>query len=162
MVNADSGSSTAPANPITGLALTTNRPWNDANGNFIPDCDLTNLQPNGECGIVDNLNFGGQVPDARRRPGDLQRAGATRPYNWEFSTSVQQEMAPRVALNVGYFRRIFGNFTVQDNLATTAADYTQYSVTAPLDPRLPGGGGYDVGALYDLNPNKVGPGRATS
>ena len=62
MVNADSGTSTAPANPVTGLALTTNRNWNDANGNFIPDCVLTNLQANGECGIVDNLNFGGQVP----------------------------------------------------------------------------------------------------
>src|SRR5690606_27286994 len=109
----------------------------------------------GECGIVDNLAFGGQVQTRADDPATYNGWGA-RPYNWEFSASVQQEVAPRVAVNVGYFRRIFGNFTVQDNLATTAADYTRFTVKAPLDPRLPGGGGYDIGPLYDLNPDKVG------
>ena len=162
VINADSGNSTAPANPTTALALTTTRAWTDANGNYSPDCSLLNLQAQDNrasggdfCGTVDNLNFGGRIPTRADDPATYNGWG-TRAYNWEFSTSVQHEVAPRVAVEVGYFRRIFGNFVITDNLATVASDYTQFSITAPLDSRLPGGGGYTVGGLYDLNPNKVG------
>ena len=79
-----------------------------------------------------------------------------RPADWEFGASVQQEILPRVSLEVGYFRRWLQNFYVNDNLATTPSDFTAFSVTAPLDPRLPGGGGNTIDGLYDVGPTKFG------
>ena len=56
----------------------------------------------------------------------------------------------------GYFRRIFGNFQVlNQNLRVKPTDFTQFSITAPLDPRLPGGGGYMINGLYNLNPRRA-------
>ncbi len=41
-------------------------------------------------------------------------------------------------------RRWLNNFTVTDNVLSSAADYASFSVAAPDDPRLPGGGGYTI------------------
>jgi hypothetical protein len=61
-----------------------------------------------------------------------------------------------VSVEVGYFRRWLQNFTVVDNRAVTAADFDTFSVTAPLDSRLPDGGGYVVSGLYNVTPTKSG------
>jgi hypothetical protein len=156
-----SGVATTP-NPISTIITTTNRSWTDQNRNYTPDCDLTNpvAQDNrttgGDfCGAMANANFGKAVPGATFDP-DMLRGFGKRNYNWEFSAGVQQKLATRVSADVSFFRRWYGNFTVTDNLVTAPADYDTYSVRAPLDPRLPDGGGYVIDGLYDLNPAKFG------
>lgn len=147
---------TVGASPSGSVSNTVNRAWSDANSNFVPDCDLLNLEAHGECGRVSDLRFGQQLAPTTRWNTDVQRGWHVRPYNWEFSAGVQHEILPRMAVEVGYFRRIFGNFILTDNLATTKADYDTFSITAPSDPHLPGGGGQVIGNLYNLNPSKVG------
>jgi hypothetical protein len=60
-----------------------------------------------------------------------------------------------MSVNVGYFRRLLGNFTVVDDRSLAPTDYSPFYVTAPVDPRLPDGGGYVVGPVYDRNPETV-------
>ena len=38
----------------------------------------------------------------------------------------------------------------------TPADYDPFCITAPVDSRLPNGGGYQVCGLYDIKPEKFG------
>jgi len=45
---------------------------------------------------------------------------------------------------------------VADNQALQSTDLTPYSVVAPRDPRLAGGGGYIISGLYDVVPAKLG------
>jgi hypothetical protein len=95
------------------------------------------------------------LPSARVDPAIL-RGWGSRAYDWEFSTEIEQQVNSQLAATIGFFRRWYGNFIAQDNAATTASDYSRWSFTAPVDPRLPNGGGYVVDNLYDLNPDKVG------
>ena len=139
------------ATPAQRTVQSVTRSWTDANRNFIPDCDLSNLQANAECGIVNNLAYGNPVPSTTYDPETLSGWGK-RGYNWETSVSVQQELAPNVSADVGYFRRWYGNFLATDNTAVGPADFDVFSVTAPSDSRLPGGGGHTVTGLYNITP----------
>jgi Carboxypeptidase regulatory-like domain len=145
----------AMPHPVANAVLNANRSWSDANRNFVPDCDLTSAAANGECGQLSNPDFGSIRPGATFDP-DILRGWGKRGYNWEFSAGVQQEIMPRVAVDMGYFRRWYGNEMVTDNRTLTPADFTSYSITVPVDPRLPNGGGYKVSGLFDVNPNKFG------
>ena len=142
-------------NPINRLANSTNRSWADANRDYVPDCNLLDLNANGECGAVANRNFGSLVPEVNYDE-DILTGWGKRMYNWEFTAGVQRELVPRVSADFTYFRRWYGNFSVTDNRAVTAADFDQYSITAPADARLPDGGGYRISGLYDVTPAKFG------
>jgi hypothetical protein len=142
-------------NPTLRIATSTTRSWSDADRDFNPDCDLLNSAANGECGAYANLNFG-TSRFSQNIDQDIMTGSGHRQYNWEWSGTVQHELMPRVGLNFGVFRRTYGNFLATDNLATTSADYTRFSLTAPSDPRLPGGGGYTLTNLYNVNPAQFG------
>ena len=45
-------------NPLIRTALSTTRTWTDQNRDYVPDCDLLSAAANGECGRMDNQNFG--------------------------------------------------------------------------------------------------------
>lgn len=145
----------AAVNPLNNIVSSTTRNWTDADRDFIPDCDLLVPTANGECGPMANLAFGTVRPGTAYDP-DLMTGWGKRGFNWEFAAGVQHELMPRVALDVAYFRRWFGNFQATDNRALTPADFSQFSITAPADARLPGGGGYTISGLYDVTPAKFG------
>ena len=150
------------ANPTSRIISNVTRNWTDANGNFVADCDLLNsaaqdLRSRGGdvCGAYSNLNFGKNVFSNTIDPAILKGWGV-RPSDWAFGVSVQQEIAPRVSIEIGYVRRWFQGFLVTDNLAVTPNDFAQFSVVAPADSRLPGGGGNTISGLYDVNPALFG------
>ena len=146
---------TGSQNPLNLLVRDVFRTWDDANGDFIPDCDLTNGEANGECGAFAN-NLFGQTRAGTAYADDITQGFGVRPYNWMLMAEVDQELLPNVSLHAGYIRRWYGNFRVTDNLLVGPDDYNAYSFTAPMDSRLPGGGGFGVDGVYDLNPSKIG------
>jgi hypothetical protein len=145
-------SNSAPANRLVTSA---NRSWNDANRNFVPDCDQLNRAANGECGAIDNANFGSTVAGLTFDPDVISGWGKRR-YNWQFAAGIQQEILPRVSLGVEYWRTWFGNFIVTQNRSYGPTDFDQFGIVAPVDPRLPGGGGYVIAGLYDVKPAAFG------
>lgn len=145
----------ADSNPTNQIVTTTTRSWTDTNRDFVPNCDLLNKGTNGECGALANQNFGTVVPGRTYNP-DLITGFNKRLYNWEFGASIQHELPRRTTIDVGYFQRTYGNFIVFHNRALGPADYGRFSITAPQDSRLPGGGGYAIPDFYNLNPNKFG------
>ena len=128
------------ANPnVTSVS----RVWldlNNDNGSRTATCPIPVLQAGLDlCDGWLNPNFGNPAIATTYDPKIINGWGV-RPYNWEFSASVQHEVIPRVSVSAGYFRRRSGQFWVTDNEAVSASDYSFYSVTVPTDPRLPNRG----------------------
>ncbi len=135
---------TRQANPASAIVTNATRTWSDTNGDFVPQA--------GELGPISNVNFG----QSRITTRYAEDAVTERGFNWETSASVQHEVVTGVSASVGYFRRWFGNFRVTDNTEIGPADHDPFCVTAPVDSRLPNGGGYQICGLYDVSPARFG------
>jgi hypothetical protein len=154
----NSNGSYSISNPIARIATTTSRTWNDfffaegdpRRGNFVPDCDLALKTANDECAAMNSQTFGTATRTTAAIDPKILNGWNVRPNDWQFGASVQQQVLPRLSVEAGYFKRWLNNFTVTDNLALGAADYTSFSITAPLDSRLPDGGGYTVDGLFNV------------
>ena len=138
------------------------RAWHDADADLVPDCDL--LDPNAQdlranggdlCGVVSNTRFGQHVLTNNFDPALLNGWGI-RPSDWTLDIAIQRQILPRASVTLAYSRRWFHGFAVADNLSLQPSELTPFSVVAPLDPRLPGGGGYVVAGLYDVVPGRAG------
>jgi hypothetical protein len=133
---------TGNSNPAARIVLSSGtRTWTD-NGDFIP-------QPN-ELGPLGNAAFGNPAATNITVDDDVSFGYGHRDFTWQGSVSIQQELRPGLGVNVGYFRTSYGNFTYNDNVLVTPADFDEYCITAPTNPKLPGGGGNRICGLYDV------------
>jgi hypothetical protein len=156
-----SGTYSGP-NPMSRLAGGSNatRSWTDNDLDFEVDCDMLNPAAQSPastgsidtCGITPNAAFGTNRLTTTYDP-DLLSGWGVRPSDWSLGVSVQQQVLPRASVEVAYHRRWFSGFTVTDNRALAPGDFDRFSVTAPLDARLPDGGGFTVDNLYNARIN---------
>jgi hypothetical protein len=145
--------------PASRVPTSVNRTWTDRDGDFVPDCDLSNTAVQSDtvdfCGVISQLAFGRSNPTLFYDPA-IMKGWGVRPGDWQIGATLQHEVLPRVSMEIGYTRRWLQNFTVTDNRAQAPTDFGTFSVTAPVDPRLPGGGGYVVSGFVNANQNVAG------
>jgi hypothetical protein len=122
-----------PTNPALAIVTSAIRTWTDLNGDFLPQ--------NNELGPLSDAAFGTPRITTFFDPDMLTD---NREYSWQMSASLSRELRDNVGASVSYYRIDHYNQTVSDNTLVTPADYDTFCVTAPSDPRLPGGGGYPV------------------
>ena len=121
---------------------TASRNFIDFDGDHVPDCNMLQQDPNGEC-ITPLGNFANPNTLTLVNP-DVLHGWGVRPRDWQIGVSVQHEVLPRMSVEVGYARRWFQNFFVTDNINLNASDFELVSFNAPTNAKLPNGGGYPV------------------
>jgi hypothetical protein len=132
--------------PAVRIVRTASRNWQDSNNNKIVDCDIMNFAANRECAALtgDALNFGAVSGALTQVNQATLRGWGVRQHDWQWGITVQQQVIPRVSAELAYNRRWFHGAKVTDNTLRTPADYQDFTILAPQDPRLPGGGGYPI------------------
>jgi hypothetical protein len=161
-IEAESATIANALNPTAAITGTASRTWTDPNfnqtvltRNYTPPCNLLNPAANGGCGAVSPGTFGSQIITTSYSQ-DVLKGWNTRPAITKYSVVLQQELHPGVALTAGYYRTSYTNMLVTRNTAVPQTAYTPYSVTMPVDPRVPGGGGQVITGFYDVNPAYFG------
>ncbi|HTM02483.1 MAG TPA: TonB-dependent receptor [Vicinamibacterales bacterium] len=136
-------------NPANRIVNSVSRNWTDSDNDKVVDCDLSILTLNGECAALtgNDLNFGATSGNITQVNQDTLRGWGARDYDWQWSIEGQQQVIPRVSVDIAYSRRSFYSFTVTDNLNLDPSQYDAWTINAPVDSRLPGGGGYPI-TLY--------------
>src|SRR4029453_1325180 len=134
------------------LTASDTRPWTDLDGNGLPLDNAGNIQFNELTNSASTNTFGRlTVPTTQYSP-DLLRGWGKRGYNDEITFAMQHQLADRISVNGGYYRRTFGNQTGTDDLRYDQNSYDSFCITAPRDPDLPNGGNYQVCGVMDLKP----------
>jgi len=142
------GLDTAHQAPSQALVRSTSRGWNDANGNYVPDCALANYAANGECAAISNPSFG----TARTQTVWGSNSGfGVREANYQIGAVLQHELFEGVGLEVGYHRTWWINQNAMIDRSRTASDYTSGCITAPTDSDLGSVSGKQVCGIYDVN-----------
>jgi hypothetical protein len=111
------------------------RTWRDANGDDVAQ--------DTEIGPSQIAQFGARA--SRNADPDIKR-----PYNIEYTSSVQQQLWSGVSASFGYFRRSYKRIIWSDNTAINPA--TDYTTIVLPNPVLPG----ETVTIYSLKPEKLG------
>jgi hypothetical protein len=136
-------------NPIGALTATDTRAWTDLDGNGLPFDASGNIQLNELTNSASTPSFGRLNTPTTKYDPEVLNGWFKRGYNLEYTISAQHQLANRVSVNGGYYRRTFGNATFTDDLRFDASSYEYFCITAPNDPDLPDGGGYQVCGIPD-------------
>jgi hypothetical protein len=144
------------------------RGWTDSNKNYIVDCDLLNpaaqdrTASGGDiCNAANSTasNFG-KASAATIVDPDVLTGWGVRPGDTQYTGTIQQQIIPRVSADLSYTHRTFHGYFITDNLnrheggvvsGSVLSSYETYTLNAPLDDRLPGGGGYPI-TVYVATP----------
>ncbi len=143
--------------PFSSSVSSANRNWNDANGDYIPDCDLANFSANGECGAMSSAFFGQFIPSATIF--DPSVTDGNRDFLWDYNLEVDHEVVHGLAVNVAYNHNADGSFIVTENTLYGPEAFDEFCITVPNDSRLPNAGQEQCG-YYDIKPALYGKGQS--
>ena len=102
-------------NPIGALTAADTRPWTDLDGNGLPLDATGNIQFNELTNSTSTPTFGRNVPTTQYDP-DVLNGWGKRGYNIEYTIAAQHQLADRVSVNGGYYRRRLRQPDLTDDL----------------------------------------------